>query len=116
MPGVSAEIPVLVWSGTSIGKVAAQCSLCGSVCIGLKHLLVDCGRCGDLRQEAAGAGVEGLLQWALRGENDMALLGVKVKFVRLCAARFVKAMAKKAVERAKEQARTLAKVCTRTAK
>ena len=88
---------MVVWIGTSIGKVAAQCSLCWSVCIGLKHLLVDCGRCGDLRQEAAGAGVEGLLQWALKGENDMALLAVKVKFVGLCAARFVKAMARKAV-------------------
>ena len=95
---VTGEIPVVVWTGTSIGKVAAQCLLCGNVCIGLKHLLVDCIGCGDLRQEAAAPGVDSVLQWALRGENDMALLAAKVKFVGLCAARFVKAMARGQVE------------------
>ena len=89
---VSGEIPVAVCSGTSIGKVAAQCALCGSVSIGLKHLMVEYGGCGDSRQEVAVTGAEGLLQWALRGESDMAFLAVKVKFVGLCAAGFVKAM------------------------
>ena len=45
----SGEILVVVWSGTSIGNVAPQCSLFGIVCICFKHFLVECVGCVDLR-------------------------------------------------------------------
>ena len=89
---ITGEIPVVVWINGRVGKVVAGCPLCGESCVGLRHLVQCCDACGDLRVGLADGRMEGILEWALSGTDDLVQLSRRVKLVGFCAARFVYAL------------------------
>ena len=71
----------------------AYCPSCGKPGVGLKHLSCECPLNDELRSGIGEGEGRPLLEWALQGTTEIAVLAEKEKFVGLSVARMANSVA-----------------------
>jgi hypothetical protein len=82
-------VPLAVWGRGGVPKVMARCPACGSVLVGLRHMIEECPATATYRRCLPEDARPVTLRWALMGCADVNVLRLKIRFFGLSVARLV---------------------------